>query len=144
MINQPFAPSTVWFAFICRDDLSDDSKKGLENLDGEIVFFNSPVGVFGSLPEIIKTMDSENRRWQMETSAIGEDWAKELVKKNSDRRYRRVLDFGNQPKVTFKDGDFNKYDKPDFLQSKEITQMEVWEVISGLGVDVYCFLEVRL
>ena len=144
MINQPFAPSTVWFAFISRYDLSDDSKKGLENRDREIEFHNTPIGLFGSLHDIIKTMDSENERWRAKTSAIGDNWAKELVRKNSDRRYRRVLDFGNQPEVTFMDEEGNETDEPNFLRSKEITQKEVWEVISGLGVDVYCFLEVRI
>lgn len=131
--------SSVWFSFISTDMLiSEQIRNGtfplrLEDHDKPIQFIDSPIGVFGSLSEMVKSMGLNN----------------------VPARYRRVLDFGNQPEVIFYNQDdvrrrkLELHDsptkKPDFLQSKEIITTEVWEVLSSSGaIDVYCFLEVRL
>lgn len=163
MINQPFAGQTVWFVFI---SVFNYSNTDWENYDGELVFNQTPVGVFSSEKDIFKTMDLESKerkekdkkRLQEMKGKPGNEKSQEIYQKivDTEHIWRRVLDFGNQPQIQFwgVDENGNRYESypigepPPWIKSKRVT-MEIWEDQHYYNKiydanDVYCFVEVVL
>lgn len=159
MINQPFAGQTVWFVFI---SVFDYSKTDWEKYGREVIFNQTPVGMFSSQKEILKFIDSESQRVtdrikkdiaNRDASEIPHQWKRVLDSKHS---WKRVLDFGNQPQIQFwgVDENKNKYEAypigepPSWIKSKRVA-MEIWEdqIYRNKiydASDVYCFVEVVL
>lgn len=159
MINQPFAGQTVWFLFI---SVGNYSNTDWENYDSAVFFNQTPIGMFSSEKEILRTVESESdklkkrieeriKKLLMEGEQIPIEYTKIA---DSHKIWRRVLDFGNQPQIQFWGVDENgtRYEDhpigepPSWMKSKRVT-MEIWEYQNYYKnlydeSDVFCFVEV--
>jgi len=158
MINQPFAGQTVWFLFI---SVFNYDKTDWENYGREVIFNQTPLGMFSSKKEMLKSIDLDHQH----------PWLPDRIKKDIANgkqispRWQKILDtkyvlkrvgFGNQPQIQFwgvdENGnryeDYPKGEPPSWIKSKRVT-MEIWEDEYHYnntydGGDVYCFMEVQL
>lgn len=150
MINQPFAPSTVWFLFATPYKYEDLEATSVVQFD------ETPKGVFASKQEIFKNIDmlhEELRKSVAGSKGSAQEWALKII--DGERQWRSLVDFGNQIEIQFARFDDGRVlDKqpvgkpPLWLEDKKVT-MEIWEDQSYYkniydGSDVYCFVEVIL
>ena len=154
MINQPFAGQTVWFLFIA---VFNYDKTDWENYGRPVIFNQTPLGMFSSKKEILKSIDLDHQETKKEIANIKQGITPPWQQKILDTKYvLKRVGFGNQPQIQFwgVDENGNKYEDypigepPSWIKSKRVT-MEIWEQEYHYnntydGGDVYCFMEVVL